>query len=142
MKEDKDNIHNWNNFVKEVKIAFSDKNKAVDAEWKIEMLNQGKNYIVDFIIKFEVLAIKAKTNDIDAIFLLKKNIRSNIIKNILGYLLIAAPESLKEQKVEITLVRQEYKSTKGRQDYRTGSEITCGGRGVPVTILAQSSYCT
>ncbi len=96
MKEDKDNIHNWNNFVKEVKIAFSDKNKAVDAEWKIEMLNQGKNYIVDFIIKFEVLAIKAKTNDIDAIFLLKKNIRSNIIKNILGYLLIAAPESLKE----------------------------------------------
>jgi len=63
---------------------------------KTGMFKQGKKYIVDFIIKFEVLAIKTKTNDIDVIFLLKKNVRSNIIKTILGYLLIAAPESLKE----------------------------------------------
>ena len=43
-----------------------------------------------------------------AIFLLKKNIRSNIIKTILGYPPIAAPESLKEWKMAITSVGQEY----------------------------------
>jgi len=32
------------------------------------------------------------------------------------------------------LVRQEYKFTEGRQDYRTGSEITYGGRGAPIDI--------
>jgi len=48
------------------------------------------------MIKFEVLAIKAKTNDMHTIFLLKKNIRINIIKTILGYLFIAAPKTLKE----------------------------------------------
>jgi len=48
------------------------------------------------MIEFEALAIKAKTNDIHIIFLLKKNIRNNIIKTILGYSFIAAPESLKK----------------------------------------------
>jgi len=40
--------------------------------------------------------MKAETNDTYAIFLLKKNIRTNIIKIILGYLPIAVPETLKE----------------------------------------------
>jgi len=48
------------------------------------------------MIEFEVLAIKAKTDDMHVIFLLKKNIRSNIIKTILGYLPIVALETLKE----------------------------------------------
>jgi len=48
------------------------------------------------MIKFEVLAIKAENDDMHMIFLLKKNIRSNIIKTILGYLPIAAPETLKK----------------------------------------------
>jgi len=60
--------------VKEVKIAFSDKIKAVDAKWKIESFQQGKKHIANFIIKFEALAIKTETNNIDAIFLLKKNV--------------------------------------------------------------------
>ena len=62
------------------------------------------------MIKFEILAIKAKTNDIYTIFLLKKNIRTDIIKKILGYPLIVVLEILKEQKVVITLFRQEYGS--------------------------------
>jgi len=37
---------------------------------------------VDFIIKFKILDIKTKTDDIYTIFLLKKNIRSDIIKSI------------------------------------------------------------
>jgi len=48
------------------------------------------------MIEFEALAIKAKKDDIYIIFLLKKNIRSDIIKTILGYLPIVALETLKK----------------------------------------------
>ena len=47
-------------------------------------------------------------------FLIKKNVRSNIIKTILEYLLIVVPELLKEWKIAIISVRQEYESTEGR----------------------------
>ena len=57
------------------------------------------------------------------IFLLKKNIRSDIIKTILGYLPIVALETLKKQKVAITLVGQKYKSIESRHDYRTRMRI-------------------
>jgi len=55
------------------------------------------------MIEFEVLAMKAETNDILTIFLLKKNFRSNII---LGYLSIVALETLKKWKMMITTVGQ------------------------------------
>ena len=63
----------WDDFVKETKTTFSDKSKAADAEWKIEMFKQGKQNTVDFIIEFKALAIKADTDELHAIFLLKKN---------------------------------------------------------------------
>ena len=63
----------WDNFVKEIKTTFSDKSKAADTKWKIEMFKQGKRNMVDFIIEFKVLAMKADTNELHAIFLLKKN---------------------------------------------------------------------
>ena len=44
------------------------------------------------MIKFKILAIKTKTDNMHAIFLLKKNVRSN---TKLGYLLIAASETFK-----------------------------------------------
>ena len=75
---------------------FSNKSKAADAKWKIETLWQRKKHIANFIIEFEALAIKAETDDIYIIFLLKKNIRSDIIKTILGYLPIIALETLKK----------------------------------------------
>ena len=62
------------------------------------------------MIKFEALAIKVETNNMHTIFLLKKNIRTDIIKIILGYQLIVVLETLKEWNVIITLVRQGYKS--------------------------------
>jgi len=40
--------------------------------------------------------MKAKTDNMYVIFLSKKNIRSDIIKTILEYPLIAVPETLKE----------------------------------------------
>ena len=64
----------WNDFVKEIKITFSDKTKAADAKWRIESFKQGKKNTTDFIIRFKVLAMKVDTDKLHAIFLLKKNI--------------------------------------------------------------------
>jgi len=66
---------------------------------------------VDFMIKFNTLAMKADIDELHAIFLLKKNARHDIIKMILGYPPIAMPKTLKEWKVAITSVGQGYEST-------------------------------
>ena len=73
LDEDSD-TQDWDDFVKKLKTTFSDKSKAPDAEWKIETFKQGKRNTADFIIEFEALAIKADTNELHAIFLLKKNV--------------------------------------------------------------------
>jgi len=64
----------WEDFIKEIKTTFSDKTKTADTEWKIESFKQGKKNTVDFIIKFNILAIKADTDELHTIFLLKKNV--------------------------------------------------------------------
>jgi len=48
------------------------------------------------MIEFEALVIKADTDNLHIIFLLKKNVWQDIIKTILGYLSITVLESLKE----------------------------------------------
>jgi len=63
----------WDDFVKELKTTFSDKTKTADAGWKIETFKQGKKNIADFIIEFEALAMNVDTDELHAIFLLKKN---------------------------------------------------------------------
>ena len=73
LDEDND-TQDWDKFVKEIKTTFSDKSKAVDAEWKIKTFKQGKRNTADFIIEFKALAMKADTDELHAIFLLKKNI--------------------------------------------------------------------
>ena len=93
------------------------------------------------MIKFKALTIKAKTDNTHIIFLLKKNIRSNIIETILEYSLIIVPELLKEYKTVITSVGQEYKFTERRQDHRTGLEIIYGERGLLIDIKkAKNNY--
>jgi len=133
LDEDND-TQDWDNFVKELKTIFSDKSKAANAEWKIEMFKQGKRNIVDFIIEFKALAIKADTDELHAIFLLKKNARQDIIRTILGYPPMAIPETLKEWKVAIMSVEQGYESMEGCHDYKTSMGITYGGRGQPMDI--------
>ena len=86
------------------------------------------------MIEFKALAMKANTDNLHTIFLLKKNIRHDIIKTILGYLPIAMPETLKEWKVAITSVGQGYKSTEGWQDYKTSTRIIYRGWGQPIDI--------
>jgi len=89
---------------------------------------------MDFMIEFDALATKVDTNELHAIFLLKKNIRQDIIKTILGYPPIAMPESLKEWKMAITSVRQGYESTEGRHNYKTGTGVTYRIQGQPMDI--------
>ena len=60
------------------------------------MFKQGKTHITNCMIKSEVLAIKAEIDNIHTIFLLKKNVKTDSIKTILGYLPMAAPETLRE----------------------------------------------
>jgi len=78
--------------------------------------------------------MKAKTDEMHLIFLLKKNIRTDIIKTILVYPLMTASKILREWKITITLVRQEYEFTKSQQDYRIGIGMTYGGRGTSMNI--------
>ena len=132
--EDIEDTQDWEEFVKEIKTAFSDKSKAADAEWKIKTFQQGKKHIADFMIKFDALTMKAETDDMHVIFLLKKNIRANIIKTTIGYPPMAAPDTLKEWKMVITSVGQGYESTESWHNYKTGTRITFGGREVPMDI--------
>ena len=64
----------WEEFIQEIKIMFSDKTKAADAEWKIKTFKQGKKNTADFMIKFDTLAMKVDTDELHTIFLLKKNV--------------------------------------------------------------------
>ena len=113
---------------------FSNKSKIADNKWKIKLFRQGKKYITDLMIEFKALAMKDETNNIHAIFLLKKNIRSDIIKKILGYPLMAASETLKEWKVTIISVEQEYESMESQYNYKTETGVTYRGRGVSMEI--------
>jgi len=51
----------------------------------------------------------------------------DIIKTILEYLPIAAPDTLKEWKVAITSVGQGYESIESQHDYKTSTGTMFGG---------------
>jgi len=72
--EETEDTQDWEEFVKEIKMVFSDKSKAADAEWKIKTFRQGKKHIANFMIEFDALAMKADTDEMHTIFLLKKNV--------------------------------------------------------------------
>ena len=86
------------------------------------------------MIEFKVLAMKVDTDDLYAIFLLKKNVQYDIIKTILGYLPIAMSEILKEWKAAIISVGQGYESIESQHDYKTNTGITFGERGASMDI--------
>ena len=71
--------------------------------------------------------MKANTDDLHTIFLLKKNIQHDIIKTILGYPPIVMPKTLKKWKVAITSVGQGYKYMEERQDYKTSTGMIYRG---------------
>jgi len=93
------------------------------------------------MIEFKTLDIKAETDNMHAIFLLKKNVQADIIKTILKYPLMAVPNTLKEWKVEIISVGQGYESTESQHDYKTSTGTTFGGREAPMDIgKSQDSF--
>jgi len=47
---------------------------------------------------------------------------------------MVAPDILKEWKIAITSVEQEYESIESQHNYKTGTEITFGGQGAPMDI--------
>ena len=75
------------------------------------------------MIEFKALAMKADTDELYTIFLLKKNVQSNIIKTILEYLPIVAPETLKEWKIAIISVGQEYESTEEQNNMKSENSL-------------------
>ena len=77
--EDKEDIQNWKDFIREIKIIFSDKSKTADIKQKIEIFKQGKKHIADFMIEFKVLAIKT---EIDEIFLLKQLVKDMNLQKV------------------------------------------------------------
>jgi len=79
------------------------------------------------MIEFEALAMNAETNDIHAIFLLKKNMQADIIKTILGYPPMVVPDTLKEWKMAITSVGQGYESMEERHNCKIGMGTMFGG---------------
>ena len=98
----------------------------MDAKYKIKTFKQERKHIADFIIKFKVLVMKAKTNEMYAIFLLKNNVRANIIKKILEYPLIVVLEILK--------VGREYKFLESQNNYKIGTEMIYGSRETLMNI--------
>ena len=64
----------WEGFVKKIKTTFSDKIKAADTKWQIKTFKKEKQNTVDFMIEFEALAMKADTDELHTIFLLKKDV--------------------------------------------------------------------
>jgi len=86
------------------------------------------------MIEFNILAIKAETNEMNTIFLLKKNVWADIIKTILEYPLMAASKTLKEWKVAIISVGQGYESMESWNDYKTSTGTILRGQGMPMNI--------
>jgi len=64
----------WDNFIRKIKMIFNNKIKIADAKWRIESFKQGKQNTIDFIIKFDILAMKSDIDELHTIFSLKKNV--------------------------------------------------------------------
>ncbi|XP_006456620.1 hypothetical protein AGABI2DRAFT_55012, partial [Agaricus bisporus var. bisporus H97] len=75
---------------------FIDGKEKEKSEVAIETLAQGKRPITDYLVEFDLLKNKAGTNDQHAIFLLKKNVRKDIIRTILSFPPTNLPTTLDE----------------------------------------------
>src|SRR5258708_6787287 len=131
---DSDDTIVWDQFKKDINTLFTDGNMRERMEWKIEEFKQGNQNTADFILKFEVMKKKSKTDDIHAMFLLKKHVRKDIIKTILGYPKSTIPTTYKQWCDNIVSVGLGYESTEIRGDQKTNTGITYGGSGQPMEI--------
>ncbi len=137
IEENEDTI-DWDMFAQEFERTFSDDALKVKAEWQIEKLRQGNKNTADFLIEFEVLKNRADTDDYHAMFLLKKNVRQDIIHTIMGYPPSSIPTSYETWTKAILSVGQGWEATEQRVQYKkTASGVTYGGAGQPMEIGRQ-----
>src|SRR6201999_3986872 len=102
-------------------------------EWDIEKFRQRDKHTADFLIEFEVLKARAKTDDNHAIFLLRRNAREDIIHTIMGYPPKSIPKTYEDWKDTILSVGQGYEATEHRpKDKKTSTGIVYGGMGQPM----------
>jgi hypothetical protein len=91
-----DDTANWDKFKSEIEHSFSLGDTTEIARIQIEDFKQGNQHINDFIIRFGVLKDTSKIDETHAIFLLKRHVKSDIIKIIMGYPPVAIPSDLAE----------------------------------------------
>jgi hypothetical protein len=131
---DNDDTADWDKFKKELVHSFSLGDTTEIARIQIEEFKQGNQHINDFIIKFGVLRDTAKIDETHAIFLLKRHVKHDIIKVIMGYPPVAIPTDLKEWISAIQSVGKGQESTQIRQDLLTPTGVTYGGTGQPMEL--------
>jgi hypothetical protein len=133
-----DDTLDWEEFEKEVVSTFSDDALQTRAEHNIEKCKQKDRNTADFLIEFHVLKQQSKTEDRHAMYLLKRNIRPDIIRTITGYPPDSIPTTYEEWVQAIKSVGQGYEESELRsKDKKTGTGITYGGTGQPMEIGRQ-----
>jgi hypothetical protein len=129
-----DDTMDWKAFEEDLTGSFSMGNEKESAQWKIKSFKQGKCHIADFLIEFHVLKTTSMTDNAHTIFLLKKNIRQDIIKTILGCPPDSIPDSLTDWLAAIKSIGLGYELNEMRKDIRTESGITYRGSRLPMEI--------
>jgi hypothetical protein len=125
---------NWDKFKSELEHSFSLGDTTEIAQIQIEDFKQGNQHINNFIIRFGVLRDTSKIDQTHAIFLLKRHVKSDIIKIIMGYPPVAIPSDLKEWISAIQSVGKGQKATQICHDLLTPTGVTYGGSGQPMEI--------
>jgi hypothetical protein len=131
---DNNDTANWDKFKSELEHSFSLGDTTEIARIQIEDFKQGNQHINDFIIRFGVLRDTSKIDETHAIFLLKRHVKSDIIKVIMGYPPVAIPSDLKEWISAIQYVGKGQEATQIRHDLLTPTGVTYGGSGQPMEI--------
>jgi hypothetical protein len=116
---DNDDMANWDKFKSELEHSFSLGDTTEIAQIQIEDFKQGNQHINDFIIRFGVLRDTSQIDETHAIFLLKRHVKSDIIKIIMGYPPVAIPSDLKEWISAIQSVGKGQEATQIRHDLLT-----------------------
>jgi hypothetical protein len=129
-----DDTADWEEFRKEIEAMFSLGDRTEIARDQIEDFKQGGQHINDFIIKFGVLRETSKIDKQHAIFLLKRHVKHDIIKIILGYPPVAIPTDLKEWIDMILSVGKGQEAMQTRHDILIPSGVIYGGKGQPMEI--------
>jgi hypothetical protein len=127
-----DDMANWDKFKSEIEHSFSLGDTTKIARIQIKDFKQGNQHINDFIIRFGVLKDTSKIDETHAIFLLKRHVKSDIIKIIMGYPPVAIPSDLSEWILAIQSVRKGQEATQICHDLLTPTGVTYRGSGQPM----------